>query len=89
MEKMLKVTFKTCLLLSFILALLFCLYIGNVAITHNSMEEYCQYITETECNIVWSNLLPLLSFWFFIIFASSLIILLIFSAIIRKVSKRI
>ena len=82
---MLNITFRACLLFSLILAITFCLYIGNIAIDHNSAEEYCKYTTETECTIVWTNLLPLLLFWFVIIFTPSLIILLIFRVLINKI----
>jgi len=85
---MLNITFRACLLFSLILTIIFCLYIGNIAINHNSMEEYCRYISEDECVIVWKNLSPLLLFWFVIIFTSSLIISLIFRVAVRKFSNK-
>jgi len=85
-RKVLNITFRPCLVFSLIVAAIFCLYIGNVAIGHNSMEEYCRYVNETECDIVWQNLLPLLLFWFVVIFIPSLIILLIFKVVYQKLS---
>ncbi len=82
---MLGISLRTCFLISLIIAIIFSIYVANIAIAHNPMEEYCQYISEMECDIVWINLVPLLLIWFSVIFFSILIALIFFRIIVQKI----
>gem|GEM_PF-5164064 len=84
---MLNITFKSAVVFSAIFALLVCLYIGKSAIDHNPTEIYCKFINQTECNIVWGNLLPLLLTWFVVVFTPLLVVSFTIRAIYRKLKK--
>ncbi len=81
---MLNITYKGAVIFSAILAILFSLYIGKSAIDHNPTEIYCKFIDQTECHIVWKNLLPLFLTWFMVVFTPLFVILFITRAIYRK-----
>lgn len=85
---MLNITYKGSVIFSIIVAILFSLYIGKSAIDHNPTEIYCKFINQTECHVVWKNLLPLLLTWFIIIFTPLFVISFTVRAIYRKLTNK-
>jgi len=74
MGKMLS-TYKRILLFSMALSTGVCVVIGYIAIKHNPMGQYCNPISAVECEIVWSNILPLLFIWFLVVAVPTILIL--------------
>jgi len=83
---------KKAALFSSILAIIFSIIVMYIALDHNPMGEYCEFVetphSQGKCDINWPHLLTLggISFaWIFIIFLSVLSIsIFAYQRIIRK-----
>ena len=81
---MLTISVKFCFKFSIIISSIVSIVIAYVALDHNPMGEYCIPISDIKCDIVWSNILPLISIWFLLLFT----ILMILTNFIRFIQKK-
>ena len=58
--------------------------IGHIAVDHNPMGAYCEFISDIECRIIWENLAPLVFIWFSLSFIVVITVLLIIGYLFKK-----
>ena len=75
--------------LAFAVSIIFTTFIGYSALEHNPMGEFCFPTSDSSCDIVWVNFLPIVTIWFFISFVVVLVLLLMIRFLyIKIVNKR-